>query len=102
MNIALPDYRDLPAYCGDASVDKVSSGGMFEQAGLRNLGACFGIVPRMLRERGQFPRHAIAPSDVNHRQVGECAASTIGPSARLSAWCRPDPGRHAWAADLQP
>jgi cyclopropane fatty-acyl-phospholipid synthase-like methyltransferase len=102
VNIALPDYRDLPARFGDASFDKVASGGMFEHVGLRNLGACFGIVPRMLRERGLFPNHAIASSDVNHRQVGERAAPTIAPSARLSAWRRPDPGRHAWAADPQP
>ncbi len=77
VNIELLDYRDLPARFGDACFDKVASVGMFEHVGLRNLGAYFGIVRRMLRERGLFLNHGITSSDVNHRQVGGGAGDFI-------------------------
>lgn len=70
VNIELLDYRDLPERFGEASFDKVASVGMFEHVGLRNLGAYFGTVRRVLRERGLFLNHGITSSDVDNRQVG--------------------------------
>ena len=54
--IELRDYRDLPA---DAAFDKVSSIGMFEHVGLKNLPAYFGAVCRVLKPGGLFLNHGI-------------------------------------------
>ena len=52
----LCDYRDL---AGDSIFDKVSSVGMFEHVGLRNLPAYLAMIRRVLRPGGLFLNHGI-------------------------------------------
>jgi cyclopropane-fatty-acyl-phospholipid synthase len=73
--VLLQDYRDHP---GEDSYDKISSVGMFEHVGLRNLPLYFGTVKRMLRERGLFLNHGITTSDTANRAVGLGAGEFIG------------------------
>jgi len=56
VTIELRDYRDLPP---DASYDKVSSIGMFEHVGLKNLPGYFSIVNQVLKPNGLFLNHGI-------------------------------------------
>ena len=65
--VLLQDYRDHP---GEAFYDKVASVGMFEHVGLKNLPTYFGVVRRLLRERGLFLNHGITSSDTHNRAVG--------------------------------
>ncbi|MGZ5097105.1 MAG: class I SAM-dependent methyltransferase [Usitatibacter sp.] len=73
--VLLQDYRDHP---GEGSYDKIASVGMFEHVGLRNLPAYFGVVRRLLRERGLFLNHGITSSDTHNRAVGLGAGEFIG------------------------
>ena len=72
--VLLQDYRDVP---GEEVYDKVASVGMFEHVGLRNLPDYFGMVRRVLKERGLFLNHGITSSDVNNRAVGLGAGEFI-------------------------
>lgn len=56
VSVELRDYRDLP---GDCIYDKVSSVGMFEHVGLKNLPLYFGTVHRLLKPGGLFLNHGI-------------------------------------------
>lgn len=56
VSVELRDYRDLP---GDACFDKIASVGMFEHVGLKNLGAYFAAVQRLLKPQGYFLNHGI-------------------------------------------
>lgn len=56
VTVELRDYRDLE---GDARFDKISSVGMFEHVGLKNLPQYFDCVHRLLREGGYFLNHGI-------------------------------------------
>jgi cyclopropane-fatty-acyl-phospholipid synthase len=73
----LLDYRDALARFGSESFDKVSSIGMFEHVGLRNLAAYFGIVRDLLKERGLFLNHGITSVDVDNRPVGSGVSDFI-------------------------
>jgi cyclopropane-fatty-acyl-phospholipid synthase len=73
--VLLQDYRDHP---GEGFYDKISSVGMFEHVGLRNLPLYFGTVNRLLRERGLFLNHGITTSDTANRAVGLGAGEFIG------------------------
>jgi cyclopropane-fatty-acyl-phospholipid synthase len=64
------DYRDAPAQFGEASFDKISSIGMFEHVGRKNLPAYLGVVRRLLRDRGLFLNHGITSPDADSRTVG--------------------------------
>jgi len=66
----LLDYRDAPARFGDASFDKVSSVGMFEHVGQKNLPVYLGVARRLLRDRGLFMNHGITSPDADGRTVG--------------------------------
>jgi len=66
----LLDYRDAPARFGEASFNKVSSIGMFEHVGRKNLPVYFGVVRRLLRDRGLFLNHGITSPDADSRTVG--------------------------------
>ena len=55
VEIRLQDYRDVH----DGPYDAISSIGMFEHVGLRQLGAYMGQVMQLLRPRGRFLNHAI-------------------------------------------
>jgi cyclopropane-fatty-acyl-phospholipid synthase len=56
VKVELRDYRDLAE---DAAYDKVSSIGMFEHIGLKNLPVYFAQVHRLLRPGGLFLNHGI-------------------------------------------
>src|SRR5205807_8605570 len=72
--VVLQDYRDTP---GEEVYDKIASVGMFEHVGLRNLAGYFGVVRRLLKERGLFLNHGITASDVGNRAVGLGAGEFI-------------------------
>lgn len=54
--ICLRDYRDIE---GQACFDKIASAGMYEHAGLKNLGLYFERVARLLKPGGVFLNHGI-------------------------------------------
>jgi cyclopropane-fatty-acyl-phospholipid synthase len=56
VSVELRDYRDL---AGESVYDKVSSVGMFEHVGLRNLPLYFATVSRLLKPSGVFLNHGI-------------------------------------------
>lgn len=56
VTVELRDYRDLQ---GDSIYDKVSSVGMFEHVGLKNLPVYFSTVHRLLKPTGLFLNHGI-------------------------------------------
>jgi len=72
--VLLQDYRDTQ---GEEAYDKIASVGMFEHVGLRNLAEYFGVVRRLLKERGLFLNHGITSSDVSNRAVGLGAGEFI-------------------------
>ena len=73
--VQLVDYRDAP---GEGIYDKIASIGMFEHVGLKNLPGYFGVVRRLLKERGLFMNHGITSSDIENRAVGLGAGEFIG------------------------
>ncbi len=60
VTVELRDYRDLE---GKEVYDKVSSIGMFEHVGLKNLPAYFAVVHRMLKPGGLFLNHGITSAE---------------------------------------
>jgi cyclopropane-fatty-acyl-phospholipid synthase len=60
VKIELRNYRDLPLV---ATYDKVSSIGMFEHVGLKNLSSYFAIVHRVLKPGGLFLNHGITSDE---------------------------------------
>lgn len=68
VTVELRDYRDLP---NDATFDKVSSIGMFEHVGLKNLPSYFRVVGRVLKPGGLFLNHGITDNEEGrHKTVG--------------------------------
>jgi cyclopropane-fatty-acyl-phospholipid synthase len=65
VTIEMRNYRDLPR---EATYDKVSSIGMFEHVGLKNLHEYFSIVHQVLKPAGLFLNHGITSDepDWNH------------------------------------
>ena len=61
VTVELRDYRDLPAR---AIYDKVSSIGMFEHVGLKNLPVYFRAVDRVLKPDGLFLNHGITDNEI--------------------------------------
>jgi cyclopropane-fatty-acyl-phospholipid synthase len=74
IDIRLQDYRDVP---GDAGFDRISSVGMFEHVGLKNLRAYFDIVHRLLKPGGIALNHGITSTDADSRTVGRGAGEFI-------------------------
>ena len=74
VEIRLQDYRDVPV---DGGFDKISSVGMFEHVGLKNLGTYFEIVYRLLKPGGIALNHGITSSDIDNRSVGLGAGEFI-------------------------
>lgn len=64
------DYRDAPERFREGVFDKISSVGMFEHVGQKNFPAYFGVVRRLLRDRGLFLNHGITSPDADGRTVG--------------------------------
>jgi cyclopropane-fatty-acyl-phospholipid synthase len=74
VEIRLQDYRDVP---GEAVFDKISSIGMFEHVGLKQLGRYFATVHRLLKPGGIALNHGITSSDSDSRSVGLGAGDFI-------------------------
>ena len=73
--VLLQDYRDVP---GDGVFDKISSVGMFEHVGLKNLPVYFGAMHRLLKDGGVAMNHGITAIDPDSRAVGLGAGEFIG------------------------
>jgi cyclopropane-fatty-acyl-phospholipid synthase len=67
VEIRLQDYRDIP---GDAVFERISSVGMFEHVGLKQLRPYFDVVHRLLKPGGVALNHGITSSDPDSRSVG--------------------------------
>ena len=65
--VLLQDYRDVP---GEGVYDKISSVGMFEHVGLKNLPLYFGVIHRLLKDGGIVMNHGITSVDPESRSVG--------------------------------
>jgi len=65
--VLLQDYRDVS---GEGVYDKISSVGMFEHVGLRNLPVYFAAIHRLLKDGGVVMNHGITARDVDNRWVG--------------------------------
>ena len=74
VEIRLQDYRDVPEAQG---FDRISSVGMFEHVGLKNLPAYFKQVARLLKPGGVALNHGITSSDHDSRSVGLGAGEFI-------------------------
>jgi len=74
VDIRLQDYRDVP---GEAVFDRISSVGMFEHVGLKNLRGYFDIVRKLLKPGGVALNHGITSSDADSRAVGLGAGDFI-------------------------
>ncbi len=70
IKVLLLDYRDAPERLGESTFDKISSIGMFEHVGRNNFYLYFGIVRRLLRDRGLFMNHGITSPDAEGHTVG--------------------------------
>jgi len=73
--VLLQDYRDVP---GAAVYDKISSVGMFEHVGLKNLPVYFGAMHRLLKDGGIAMNHGITAIDPDSRAVGLGGGDFIG------------------------
>ena len=65
--IRLQDYRDVPE---DEPFDKISSVGMFEHVGERNLPTYFGKINRLLKPGGLVMNHGITTSSLGSASLG--------------------------------
>jgi cyclopropane-fatty-acyl-phospholipid synthase len=74
IEIRLQDYRDIPELGG---FDRISSIGMFEHVGLKNLRGYFDQVARLLKSGGIAMNHGITSSDADSREVGLGAGEFI-------------------------
>ncbi|HEU5091441.1 MAG TPA: class I SAM-dependent methyltransferase, partial [Nitrospira sp.] len=70
VQVLLLDYRDAPERLGEGTFDKISSIGMFEHVGQKKFPVYFGVVRRLLRDRGLFMNHGITSPDADGRTVG--------------------------------
>ena len=60
VQVEILDYRNLPQV---STYDKISSIGMFEHVGLKNLSGYFSIVHRVLKPGGLFLNHGITSDE---------------------------------------
>jgi cyclopropane-fatty-acyl-phospholipid synthase len=74
VEVRLQDYRDVPE---KGCFDKISSVGMFEHVGLKNLPIYFSTVRSLLKEDGLVLNHGITSADTENRQVGMGAGEFI-------------------------
>jgi cyclopropane-fatty-acyl-phospholipid synthase len=71
--VLLQDYREVRG-----QFDRISSIGMFEHVGLKNLPLYFGIMRSLLREGGVVLNHGITSVDPQSRAVGLGGGDFIG------------------------
>jgi len=74
VEIRLQDYRDIP---GEENFDRISSIGMFEHVGMKNLRGYFDVIHRHLKPGGVAMNHGITSSDADSRSVGLGAGDFI-------------------------
>ena len=74
LDVRLGDYRDLDDVEG---FDKVVSVGMYEHVGLRNLGAYFETMARLLKPGGIALNHGITAGDPDSRSQGPAGGDFI-------------------------
>ncbi|HWS74009.1 MAG TPA: cyclopropane-fatty-acyl-phospholipid synthase family protein [Quisquiliibacterium sp.] len=74
IEIRLQDYRDVP---GEGVFDRISSVGMFEHVGLKNLRGYFDAIHRLLKPGGVTLNHGITSADAESRTVGLGAGEFI-------------------------
>ena len=72
--VRLQDYRDLS---GEGQFDKITSVGMFEHVGLKNLHTYFACIRRLLKDGGLALNHGITATDPESRWVGMGAGEFI-------------------------
>ena len=82
VDFRLQDYRDVP---GEQVFDRISSIGMFEHVGLKNLRPYFDVVYRLLKPGGVALNHGITSSDADSRSVGLGAGEFIGNFTSISS-----------------
>lgn len=70
--VRLQDYRDVRG-----AFDKISSVGMFEHVGLKNLHTYFSSIRSLLKDGGLVLNHGITASDPDSRWVGLGAGQFI-------------------------
>ncbi len=74
VEIRLQDYRDIP---DSERFDRISSIGMFEHVGLKNLRIYFDRIHDLLLPGGIALNHGITSSDIDNRSVGLGAGDFI-------------------------
>ncbi len=72
--VRLQDYRDVPEVGG---YDKITSVGMFEHVGMKNLPLYFEHMQRLLKDGGAMLMHGITSTHPRKRQVGRGAGEFI-------------------------
>lgn len=72
--VRLQDYRDL---AGEGVFDRITSVGMFEHVGLKNLRGYFDSIRRLLKDGGLALNHGITAVDPESRWVGMGAGEFI-------------------------
>jgi cyclopropane-fatty-acyl-phospholipid synthase len=72
--VQLLDYRDI---AGAGVFDKITSVGMFEHVGLKNLPAYFAKIHALLKHGGLVLNHGITSSDIDSRWIGLGAGEFI-------------------------
>lgn len=82
VEIRLQDYRDV-----EGSFDKITSVGMFEHVGLKNLPAYFAKIRSLLRDGGLALNHGITSTDPDSAEspygAGEFIARYVFPHGEL-------------------
>jgi cyclopropane-fatty-acyl-phospholipid synthase len=73
IEIRLQDYRDV-----DGRFDRITSVGMFEHVGVRQLPAYFGHMRRLLADDGVAMNHGITSSNTSGRDAPHGAGQFIG------------------------
>jgi cyclopropane-fatty-acyl-phospholipid synthase len=72
--VRLQDYRDVPEIGG---YDRITSVGMFEHVGMKNLPLYFEQMNRLLKPGGAMLMHGITSTHPEKRQVGRGAGEFI-------------------------
>lgn len=74
VEIRMQDYRDVP---GECVFDRITSIGMFEHVGLKNMRSYFDVIHRLLKPGGVTLNHGITSADPESRSVGLGAGEFI-------------------------
>lgn len=80
IEIRLQDYRDV-----QGSFDRITSVGMFEHVGLKNLPSYFAKINSLLADNGIAMNHGITTTDVKNRETpyGEFIENYVFPKGQL-------------------